>query len=298
MKIVVTGANGQLGRCLQDRLNQRIDRGNRLEYVALTRGELDIANAGDVRGMVAKYKPDVVINAAAYTAVDKAEQESDEAYRINANGPANLAEACAQHDALLIHVSTDYVFDGIASEAYNEETPTNPLGVYGASKLDGEHRIQELCPRHVIVRAAWVFSEYGNNFLKTMLRLGAARESLSVVADQHGTPTYAGDLADTLLDIASSAIATNSHGVFHYCGGDATTWYGFAQTIFERSNALGLLTPVPSVDPISTEQFPTPAQRPAYSVLSGSKLKTSYGVDDGNWAFGVDHVLNRLSSKG
>lgn len=291
MKILVTGANGQLGRCLQDRLALRTQQGEGPEYCALARSNLDIADHDAVQQAVAAYQPDVIINAAAYTAVDKAEQEPQLARHINADGPANLAKACAQNDALLIHVSTDYVFDGRASEPYSTDAPTNPLGVYGASKLEGERRIQALCPSHVIVRTAWVFSEYGNNFLKTMLRLGAERDRLRVVADQNGTPTYAGDLADALVRIAQSAKQSRSFGIYHYCGGKTTSWYRFAKEILEQAHQVGLIKRSPRLEAISTEQFPTLAQRPAYSVLSGDKLVADYGIAEGDWLRGVVHVL-------
>lgn len=296
MKVLVTGANGQLGRCLQDCLESKRAEGRAIDCYALARAELDITDSAAVDAWFAEFQPDVVINAAAYTSVDKAETEHEQAAKINENGPANLAQACARNESLLIHVSTDYVFDGQGSEPYTPESIAEPLGVYGATKLAGEHRIQQLCNRYCIVRTSWVFSEYGANFLKTMLRLANERDSLSIVADQHGTPTYAADLADALVDIACGKHSEQRSGVYHFSGGDVTTWHGFANAIFQSAFAMGAIKSLPQVEAISSDQFPTTAKRPMYSVLSGQQLADAFGIGAGDWRKGMEQALDRLAN--
>ncbi len=286
MNILVTGADGQLGRCLQDCLTT-----TGYQWTALGRQDLDITDGAAVSALVSKLKPDVIINAAAYTAVDKAESEQDKAWQINAEAVRNLATAANSLDALLIHVSTDYVFDGSAKTPYLETDPVNPLGVYGASKLDGELAARE-SNRHIIVRTAWVFSEYGNNFLKTMLRVGAERDELKIVADQVGTPTYAGDLAATLLRMAEESVAS---GIYHFSGGEACSWHAFADAIFKQQASLDTAYSVPRLVPIGTSDYPTPAKRPAYSVLNDTKLKQVLVNHSADWYSAIGRVIGRLS---
>ncbi|WP_207062863.1 dTDP-4-dehydrorhamnose reductase [Motiliproteus sp. SC1-56] len=286
MRILVTGAQGQLGRCLQDALAESAH-----DWRALGRSALDIADSASVARAIEGFAPDVVINAAAYTAVDRAETEVDAACRINAEGPAHLARACQTHGARLIHVSTDYVFDGDAERPYREEDTTRPLGVYGASKLAGERAVAEACTQHLIVRVAWVFSEYGNNFLKTMLRLGAERDSLGIVDDQQGTPTYAGDLARALVRLTE---VNKGWGTYHFSGGRPVSWYRFAEAIFQEAARQGKLERVPTLNPITTEEFPTPAARPAWSVLDGSQLQSVFGIGQGDWEQALAKVIARL----
>lgn len=288
MKVMITGAHGQLGRCLQDRLA-----GSDHEVVAVGRAELDITNAGSVSSFVSDAKPDVIINAAAYTAVDKAESERDLAFSVNRDAVANLAKAANQVGALLVHVSTDYVFDGTSSRPYQETDAVNPMGVYGESKLAGEKAAQQ-AQRHVTVRAAWVFSEYGNNFLKTMIRLGRERDSLSVVDDQIGTPTYAGDLAGVLIGLAE---LQPEHGIYHFNGGAACSWFEFAEAIFSVCSELSESFLSPKVSPISTSEFPTPARRPAYSVLGAGKLAAT-GIEAGDWRAALVGLCRKVLSGG
>lgn len=287
MKVMIAGAHGQLGRCLQDRLA-----GTDHEVVAVGRAELDITNTDAVSRFVSDTKPDVIINAAAYTAVDKAESERELAFAVNEGAVANLARAADQVGALLVHVSTDYVFDGTSSRPYQEADAVNPMGVYGESKLAGEQAARQ-AQRHLIVRTAWVFSEYGNNFLKTMIRLGRERDSLSVVNDQIGTPTYAGDLAAALVELAELQPA---NGVYHFKGGAACSWFEFAEAIFGVCSELSESFVSPEVSPIPASEFPTPAQRPAYSVLDGSKLVERAGICGGSWRRALTDVCRKVLS--
>lgn len=281
MKVLLTGANGQLGRCFQDRLPAD------WQVWATDAAELDITDEAKVRAAVAEFQPDAIVNAAAYTAVDKAESEPELAERINAVGPANLATVAAQHQIRLVHVSTDYVFDGTASTPYTEESPTNPLSVYGKTKLAGELAVSSAAPDAIIVRTAWVFSEYGNNFVKTMLRLGKERDALSIVGDQRGCPTYAGDLAQAIIALLQQNAAG---GIYHYSGDKEVSWYEFAQAIFAVAVDKGLLSKAPVLTPITTEQYPTPAHRPAYSVLMCSKIKKN-NIKPSEWKKTLDVVF-------
>lgn len=229
-------------------------------------------------------RPDVVINAAAYTAVDKAESEPDLAYAINARGPGSLAAACAERGVPLIHISTDYVFDGSKTSPYREDDAIAPLGVYGQSKADGEAAVRHSNPRHVIARTSWVYGPDGANFLKTMQRLAATRDEIGVVGDQHGAPTYTDDLASALLGIAielAQSPQDAAWGTYHIAGGGQTTWHGFASEIFAHHRAAG--HKVPRLNEISTAQYPTPARRPAYSVLDQAKIGASFGVKMPDW---------------
>jgi len=291
MKWLITGGNGQLGRCLQDKLNQR--EGD--EYRALDADSLDITDESAVVAEIASYHPDVVINAAAYTAVDKAESDEEVAARVNADAAGILARACEQAGIWFAHVSTDYVFDGNATEAYREDDPVAPCSVYGSTKLRGEQLVAEACSRHVIVRTAWVFSEYGGNFVKTMLRLGQERDRLSVVADQFGCPTYAGDIADCLLRLV--LLAQNGKadaGLYHFSGDLAVSWWSFTREIHAMAVQKGMLEKAPFLEAIPTSAYPTAAQRPAFSVLDCSKLGT-LGIAPSDWRVGLNHVLDSVS---
>ncbi|QHQ25101.1 dTDP-4-dehydrorhamnose reductase [Pectobacterium parvum] len=264
MKILLTGANGQLGRCFQDRLPAE------WEILATDAAELDITDLQNVEQAVKAFQPDAIVNAAAYTAVDKAESEPELAEKINVTGPENLAIAASKQNIRLVHVSTDYVFDGNATEPYREDSETNPLSVYGKTKLAGEQAVAKASSEAIIIRTAWVFSEYGNNFVKTMLRLAKERDTLSVVNDQRGCPTYAGDLAQAII----SLLEKNAEGgIYHYCGDEEVSWYEFANTIFEMAKQQGIIDKALQTTAITTEQYPTPAYRPQYSSLSCDKIK-------------------------
>ena len=294
MHLLVTGANGQLGQCLADQLKAQ-----GIAHTLLSRQEADINDTVVLEKIIANKGITAIINAAAYTAVDKAESEPELARRVNEEGPAALAKLCSRFDIPLLHVSTDYVFDGNSQTPYTEADQTNPTGIYGQTKLNGEIAVQCHCPKHIILRTAWVFSEYGNNFMKTMLRLAKERDTLGVVADQIGCPTYAGDIAKTLISIARQIhIAehnnngTQAHyGVYHYAGNEAVSWHGFATTIFEAAFQSGAINAIPTVNAISTEAYPTPAKRPAYSVLCSTKIHRDYDVMASAWREAVARLI-------
>lgn len=291
MRILLTGKNGQLGRCFQDVLKD-----TNHELFAYGSAELNIADASVVAAVFQQVKPDIVVNAAAYTAVDKAETDSENAYLVNATGPELLARQATNLAIPFIHVSTDYVFDGEAVEPYLPTDQTNPQGVYGASKLAGEINIAAACEKFIILRTAWVFSEYGNNFVKTMVRLAKERDALSVVADQYGCPTYAGDLAQAILEICEQHDQNKplAWGLYHYCGDTPTSWHGFARAIFAKSYELGVISSCPQLTAISSDQYPTPAKRPEYSVMSTQAL-SAIGLQASSWSTRLAFVLSKLT---
>ena len=280
MKLFLTGWNGQVGYFLK---LQAFAAG--WDVISIGRNELDITNHADVFAFINAYKPDVIINAAAYTDVDKAESNASYAFSVNRDGPAYLAEAAHRVGAVMLHISTDYVFAGHKDGLYVESDPVDPQGVYGASKLAGEVAVAEFCSRHLILRTAWVFGEHGNNFVKTMLRLGAQRDSLGVVADQWGGPTYAGDIATALLTMAEQALQPDfsAWGVYHFSGEPHVSWHGFATSIFNAAVAQGLFTRSPQVNAIATRDYPTSAQRPANSRLDCSRINAIFGIMPSNW---------------
>ncbi|PKH85175.1 dTDP-4-dehydrorhamnose reductase [Colwellia sp. Bg11-28] len=290
MKILVTGANGQVGsELLQAALAIKYN----VEVVGYGRSLLDITDIDQVKSILAKEKPNVVINAAAYTAVDKAEEEINLAYAINEKGPENLASFCNELSIPLLHISTDYVFDGSKIGAYAETDVPNPTGIYGKSKLAGEQAVIKNHPLHYILRVAWVFGEFGNNFVKTMVRLGKEREQLRVVADQKGAPTYAKDIAETLLKLAVQINSqTSNWGIYHYCGDTPISWHGFAQIIFEQAKQNNILTSTPKVLAITTKEYPTPAERPLNSILNCDKITQTFKLDLSNWQAGLGNVFN------
>jgi len=271
MRILIIGRNGQVGSHLEREL------AGRHEVVALDRAGADLRDDAALRGAIQSARADAVINAAAYTAVDRAEQESDLAERCNAHAPGVMAQAAAAAGAWLVHYSTDYVFDGSARTPYDEDSPTRPLGVYGASKLRGEQAVQAAGGRHLIFRTAWVYSLHGHNFLNTMLRLGREGRELRVVDDQHGSPTWAGAIAAATAR-ALDRLEPARSGIYHMTCGGETTWCGFAQRIFEYAGLASM-----QVVPITTADYPTPARRPAYSVLSNHRLRSVFGIELPHW---------------
>lgn len=261
----------------------------------LERPEIDLTRAGEVRDAVRAARPHIVVNAAAYTAVDAAESDRDTAFAVNRGGPAALAEACAENGAALIHYSTDYVYDGRKTAAYVEEDPVNPLSVYGASKAAGDAAIRARLDRHVILRTSWVYGAAGQNFVKTMLRLGGERDRLGIVDDQHGAPTAAADIAAATIAVCEALAAgkEDGYGTFHFTGGGVTTWHGFAREIFARAAARGHKTPR-SVDPIATEAYPTPASRPRNSSLDCRRIAAVYGIVARPWQASLAVCLDEL----
>ena len=288
MKILIAGKNGQVGRCLVDLLEAQTE----LTFLALDREELDITDPIQVDKIVSEFQPNIIINAAAYTAVDKAEQECDLAKAINRDGPHNLAHAANKINAAIIHISTDYVFNGDGAESYTESDVTAPQGEYGRSKLAGEQAVAQACSKHIILRTAWVFGEHGNNFVKTMLRLAQNRDELGVVADQFGGPTYAGDIANALIVMVKALQAGNTHyGVYHFSGKPYVSWHQFAREIFEKANEKKILNKQMTVNAITSEQYPTTAKRPANSKLNCQKIEQNFGIKPSNW----QAALNNLS---
>jgi len=285
MKVLLTGANGQLGRCFQDRLPTD------WQIMATDTASLDITDAHWVDQVVADFQPDLIVNAAAYTAVDKAESDAVRAALINAVGPEYLARAAKQVHARFIHISTDYVFDGTSSTPYVETDKTHPLGVYGATKLEGEIAVMGLYPQSIIIRTAWVFSEYGNNFVKTMLRLARERDTLSIVDDQRGSPTYAGDIAQAIIDIAT---VDDARGIYHFCGDREVSWKEFTDEIISVAARLNLLNSLPVVTGISTDQYPTAARRPEHSTLSCAKI-ARYGIRPSNWVGALNDCMVKIA---
>ena len=303
MKLLLLGANGQVGFELQRALAPLG------ELVCTTRSgrlpggadceAVDMADAAGLESLLSREKPDVVVNAAAYTAVDRAEDEPELAHAANAEAPATLARWCQQRDALLLHFSTDYVFDGRGTRPYKESDPVAPLGVYGASKFAGESAIRASGARHFIFRTAWVYAARGQNFLRTMLRLGRERDRLRVVADQRGAPTPARWIA------AATALAVQKQpqgfadarlGTFHLSAGGETTWHEFAQEIFAQARAAGLIEREPVVEAITTAEYPTRAARPAYSRLDNRRLYDALGLRLPEWRRGVSEVVAELAS--
>ena len=290
MRVLVTGSNGQVGFLLKQMLT------NKVELLALTRQELDITNESLVNETINSFKPHVVINAAAYTAVDKAENEESLAFSINCKGPENLAKAANQIDAALIHISTDYVFDGNKVGFYSETDPVNPQGIYGKSKLAGEVAVSKYCKNHIILRTAWVFGEHGNNFVKTMLRLGKERDLLSIVSDQFGGPTYAGDIAKTINKIVDKIGAGKSikWGVYHYSGIPHVSWFEFAENIFVKAEEAGILEKSPKLTAITTKEFPTPAKRPKNSKLNCKAIENEFGIMPSSWQMELNNINNYI----
>ena len=286
MRILITGAGGQVGRSLVS------EAPNGVELLSCGHKDLDIADAAAVSLYVSRQKPDVIINAAAYTAVDRAESEPDLARRINADGPRHLAEAAHSSGARLVHISTDFVFDGTASVPYSPGTPTNPLSIYGATKLAGERAVLETLPdRSTVLRTAWVYAAEGSNFVRTMLRVMKANGSVRVVADQVGTPTSARALASILWQIVARAEIT---GIHHWTDAGTASWYDLAVAVAEEGAQLGLVGADVTVTPIATAEYPTPARRPAYSVLDKKSL-TSRGFVQLHWRKQLRSVLREIA---
>ena len=288
MRMLVTGAQGQLGR---DVVTTAKIHG--FDAIALGRDRLDITRAENVKFAFEVNPPDLVVNCAAYTAVDRAEQEPELAFEVNRDGPSHLAAACSKTAIPLIHISTDYVFDGRKQGSYNETDPICPLNVYGHSKAAGESEIQRNTDRFIILRTAWVFGAHGNNFVKTMLRIGCEHETIRVVDDQIGCPTFTGSLATAIIRIAEQYRQHNevNWGIYHYGGQPPVSWYGFALQIFKTAHQAGLPLKETQVEAISTNDYPTTAKRAANSVLDSSKIKRAFNIDVESWYAGLKAVV-------
>lgn len=297
MVVLVTGANGQLGQAIQS-IAANYDK---LQFVFCTSSELDITNLENCKNVFSTYHPQFCINTAAYTAVDKAESESEKAHLINAVGTENLALVCKEFDTILVHISTDFIFDGTSTQPYLDTDIPNPQSIYGQTKLDGELAIQKNWEKHFIVRTSWVYSQFGSNFMKTMLRLASERTSLSVVNDQIGTPTNAVDLAEVLLKIIESCHtelvyfvssqkleSASNFGIYNFSNEGQCSWYDFAKEIFQQKSISIDLQPIP------TSAYPTPAKRPAFSVLDKSKIKTTFPIAIADWKISLKKCLELL----
>ena len=286
-KILVTGANGQLGseiKALQNAYGS-------FEFIFTDVEDLDITDAAALATFLGESQPSYIINCAAYTAVDKAEADLELARKINRVAPKLLAEACKARGLKLIHVSTDYVFNGTAHMPYTEDAATSPNSAYGLTKLEGEQEIEAVCEEAVIIRTSWLYSAYGNNFVKTMLRLGKERNELGVIFDQIGTPTYARDLADAILTIVAKIEAGESKdawGIYHYSNEGVCSWYDFAYEIFRQEGIKCRVKPIGTVD------YPTPAKRPHYSVMHKGKIRSTFGISIPHWTASLSDCLEKL----
>jgi dTDP-4-dehydrorhamnose reductase len=282
--ILVTGSNGQLGWELQ----QIAPQFSQYKFLFTDRATLDITNESSIETLFTANVIDACINCAAYTAVDKAETDTETCFIANSVAPTLLAEACKKAGALFVHISTDYVFDGTATVPYKEDDEVNPQGVYGASKLDGEMNVLEANDEAIIIRTSWVYSSHGINFVKRMMQLMNERESLNIVNDQLGTPTYATDLAKVLMQIVAKADAKNDAGIYHYSNEGLISWYDFAVAIKEMTGSGCVL------NAITTDQYPTPAKRPAYSVLDKTKIKKTFGLQIPDWQASLQNCMALL----
>jgi dTDP-4-dehydrorhamnose reductase len=283
-KIAVIGSNGQLGSCIK---KIAPDFEHLYEFLFTDSSTLDVTNEEQVNDFFYDNKPDYCINTSAYTAVDLAEKEKEKAFAVNAAGVAHLAQACADYKSVLIHVSTDYVFDGTTNLPYSEDDFTNPIGVYGASKKEGEDLALEINPKTIILRTSWLYSEFNKNFVKTMLKLFSQKEELGIVADQFGQPTNANDLAEAIMKIIETPHKT--YGVFHFSNYPETTWFEFAQKIAEFSKSAIKL------NPLTTEQYPTPAKRPVRSTMSLEKIEEVYKIEPKHWENSLEECVDILS---
>ncbi|WP_335901525.1 dTDP-4-dehydrorhamnose reductase [Shewanella algae] len=286
MKVLITGCNGQVGHSLTERLTKQA------VVLALDYERLDITDRNAVLNTVAEFQPNYIINAAAHTAVDRAEQEVELSYAINRDGPSYLAQAAKECGAVMLHISTDYVFDGMGDKPYQESDATGPQGIYGKSKLAGEQAVAAHCPQHLILRTAWVFGEHGNNFVKTMLRLAQSRDELSIVGDQFGGPTYAGDIADALLAMVQHLEQGKQAkwGVYHFSGMPYASWFDFANAIFQAAEQHDVLTKQPKLLAIPSSAYPTPAKRPANSRLDCYKIENQFGIEPSDWNAALNNI--------
>ena len=292
MKILAIGSRGQLGWELSKQ-----EKHSNFEILAVDLPELDITNTAQIENIFALFKPSIVINAAAYTNVDKAETDHGLAFAVNKDGPANLAKVCAKTNAPLIHISTDFVFDGNRTVPYNELDPVSPLSIYGKSKADGENEVRIQLKEHIILRTSWLYGIHGHNFVKNMLRLGREKKFIKVVDDQYGSPTCAADLSETIWAVVSY-IRNGSEvdwGTYHYCGEGITTWYRFAVEIFETASRYGLIK-TPKIIPITTAEYPTPAKRPAFSALACRLIKNKFGINTKPWQESLKITIERIMS--
>lgn len=287
MRILLFGKNGQVARCFRQEAHDRH------EVIVLGRDDVDLSQPNTAAAAIEEYAPELIVNAAAYTAVDRAEDEKELAAQINTQAVREMARAAKKISAYFIHLSTDYVFDGGYGDNYHEDDATSPLSIYGSTKLDGELAALEEFDQTIIIRTSWVFSEYGGNFVKTMLRLAAERNALSIVDDQIGGPTPARDIAHAILMIAEKKHrGAKGKGVYHFQGTPPLSWAGFAQTIFDEAEKSVTVTP------IATSQYPTPAKRPLHTVLDCARIERDFGISQPDWRIALRQVIDVLNKEG
>ncbi|MBL7741992.1 MAG: dTDP-4-dehydrorhamnose reductase [Chitinophagaceae bacterium] len=287
-KILVTGSGGQLGQ----ELKKLAVSYSQFEFIFLSSADLPVHHVEKVKNSFGSYHPQYCINCAAYTAVDKAESEQDLAFRVNGEATGILASVCKEYNCRFIHISTDYVFDGTASVPYKESDLTNPCSVYGASKLEGEEKALRFNPESIIIRTSWLYSEYGKNFVKTMVKLMRERSEINVVNDQYGSPTYAADLAEAIIAIIDYCRSSDEKwkpGIYHFSNEGVISWFGFASTIKELTKTNCKINPIP------TSQYPTPAKRPAYSVLDKTKIRETFGIRLRDWKESLSDCIKKIN---
>ena len=290
MKMLITGAYGQLGREIID-----VTQSKECPVLAPPEDDLDICDLDKIDNVITELKPELVINTAAYTQVDKAETEEELAFKVNKTGCTNLARMCTKHKIPLVHISTDYVFDGLKGTPYAETDPISPLGVYGRSKAEGESEIRSYLKEHIILRTSWLYGTHGHNFVKTMLNLATSKKEIRVVADQYGSPTNAADIARTILSIAEQLQSgnKNSWGTYHYCGQGIISWHTFAEKIIELAGQQGKVR-TPRVEPVTTDEYPTPAKRPVYSALDCSHIYKKFNLSPRPWQKSLETTIRKL----
>jgi len=286
MKILLLGSDGQLGRCISDKFNT-----SHYELVYTNRSSLDITDKNKVLNFLKSLKPQIVINAAAYAAVDDAESNFSEANKINHLAVSNISKACLENNLLLIHISTDYVFDGITDTSYLEDDKTNPINVYGKTKLLGEEAVKNIGCKHIIIRTSWLFSEYGKNFLKVMLDLSSKRKELNIINDQFGCPTYAPDLAEAIKKILDFYPNKLTYGTYHFAGDQTCSWADFAEKIFEIANEKKFISNIPKIIPVGSDHYITSAKRPTNSILNSNLIKKQFNVDPSDWRDGIRKTI-------
>lgn len=293
MKVLVLGSQGQLGKCINDQLSSEY-----FEVIYTSRKQIDIGNLLETKKQIIALNPDVVINAAGFTAVDKAEQKQEHAMLINSTAVANIAEVCQKVDCFLIHISTDYVFDGLSLAAYKEDDHANPIGVYGKTKLQGEIAVCSSGCKYIIIRTAWVFSEYGNNFLKTMLNLALNQNELRVVNDQFGCPTYAQDIAKAIVKIIKNIKSKKTAScLYHFSGNICISWAKFSDVIIQEAIKFNILKNKPKIIGITSDLFPSTAKRPPRTEINSKKIKQTFGIESPDYVIGIRSSLNAIIKK-
>ncbi len=291
MRVLITGSEGQVGEKL---IKQCID--DQICSLALSKDQLDITDLSQISEILNEYRPSIIINAAAYTNVDSAEEYPEIAHSVNAQGPKNLASLCSNQSILLFHISTDYVFDGLKGKPYHEDDNPNPINVYGTTKLQGEENIKSLTDNYIILRTSWVFSDTGKNFMKTIMELSKKSEVLTIVGDQIGSPTSAESIANAILSICKAyECETFKPGTYHYSGEEFVSWFDFATQIVSFAKENGLINKIPLIKKISTTDYPTKSKKPMYSCLSSEKIGKTFGITPNNWRKDLENLISNLN---